>query len=172
MLPALLGEAVAAVDRPVLAGLERHLGGLATADAGRVVHPAGATVAASASVASGGDRPVEGSLAAHTARTRSANHRPQVESGLYGPQLFGPAGPLRCAPGLGGCQRGLGEAPATCTTAARWPGSPRSLRRSPPGCRPGKIAGDSLPRRRSGDAGAGPVRVEVTASISALPSLL
>ena len=59
-----------------------------------------------------------------------------------------------CVSGLsGGCQWGLGQAPATCTTAASWPGSPRSLRRSPPGCRPGQIAGGSLPRPSSGDVG-------------------
>ena len=49
VLPALLGEAVAAVDRPVLGRLERDLAGVAAVGAGRVVHLAGAAVAASTS---------------------------------------------------------------------------------------------------------------------------
>ena len=55
MLPALaarlmLGEAVAAVDRPVLAGLEGHARSAAAVGADGVVHLAGTAVAAAASI--------------------------------------------------------------------------------------------------------------------------
>jgi hypothetical protein len=47
----LLGEAIAAVDRPVLARQEWDLAGVATAGADRVVHLAGAAVVAAAAAA-------------------------------------------------------------------------------------------------------------------------